>query len=44
MKYIVNFFVMLLGGQKRKKIVIEGPKIVRHIRHRSIKPRIYNYR
>ena len=44
MKYIVNFFVMLFGCQKRKKIVIDQPKVIRQIRCRMNKPQIYNYR
>jgi hypothetical protein len=44
MKSILNFFVMLLGSQEQKNIVIEQPKVVRQIRHRINKPKIYNYR
>jgi hypothetical protein len=44
MKSIVNFFIMLLGSQEQKNIVIEQPRLVRQIRHRTNKPKIYNYR
>jgi hypothetical protein len=44
MKFIFNFFVMLLSSQEQKNIVIEQPRAVRQIRHRINKPKIYNYR